>query len=64
MKEFLEALQILMKYQENPPHGPYAWFSDHIRVDNVDTEAMSPEDAARLKELGWWNIDGGSWATA
>lgn len=56
MKELVEALQILMKYD---PDGSVGGANhDIIYLSYVDPEKVSAEDAKRLEELGCHIQDG------
>jgi hypothetical protein len=50
MKDLIEALQIFLKYGD--PYCPTHCEHDVLTVV-IEQEKVSPEDAARLKELGF-----------
>ncbi len=59
MKDIHEGLGILLKYK---PDGSCDAEHDEIFAEGPEPEAMAPEDAARLDDLGWrWDGSLGSW---
>lgn len=59
MKRILEGLTILAKYE---PDGQACAEHDELFACGVGPEAMSEEDRAALKRLGWrWDGDLPSW---
>lgn len=60
MKELVEALQIMMKYDPNGSVGG----ADHdvIYLSYVNADKISPEDTKRLEELGCHLEDTDLWA--
>lgn len=60
MKRIYDGLTILLKYD---PEGDCAAEHDVLYAGGGDPKEMSPEDLAKLDELGWhWDEDLDSWA--
>ncbi len=60
MKKVAEGLQILLKY--DPDGGCCAEHDEFYAGNDCPPEKMTPEDVARLDELGWlWDADLPSW---
>jgi hypothetical protein len=59
MNDVIEGLQILQKYFDDP--NGYNTAAEHDQIFVYPTnKPVSPEDVARLRELGWFQPDAGS----
>jgi len=62
MKNLIEALNIFLKYADKytPTHCEH----DVMLVVGITEDQVSPEDKARLDELGFfWNTEHDSWSS-
>jgi len=51
MEDLIKALQIFLKYGN--PYAPTHCEHDVLYICNIDHDAVTPEDEATLKELGF-----------
>lgn len=62
MKKLIEALQILVKYKDEP--YPTHCEHDVLMIMGITQEEVSEDDKAKLIELGFhWNNEHGCWAS-
>lgn len=57
--KFAEGVAIIAKYLDPEEYGVRA---EHDQLWFGGDEEVSAEDAARLKELGWFRSDEGGWS--
>jgi hypothetical protein len=57
-RELAEALAIFDRYMPEGEYGEFHAEHDQIWAGPNDYEAVSPEDIARLEELGWYPDEG------
>lgn len=62
MKDLIEALTLLQKYQKDT-HNPTHCEHDQLTVVGIDNAAMTAEDKLRLKDLGFWPDDEGCYSS-
>lgn len=63
MRNLIAALEIFVKYQDRP--WPTMCGHDVLYITGITKDEVSPEDQARLQELGflWFESDGGVWGS-
>ena len=62
MKDLIEALQIFLKYKDE--RWPTNCSHDLLAIMSVTKDEVSPEDQARLEELGFfWDEGDGYWGS-
>ena len=54
MKDLIEALTILQKYLKEDNHNPTHCSAKQLTIMDVEPSKVSPEDLARLDELGFF----------
>lgn len=59
MKDLIEALTILARYQDADTYSPTHCEHDVLSVVGIKKGAVSSEDATRLDALGFFWADGG-----
>lgn len=64
MKDLIESLTILAKYQGEDIFSPTHCEHDVMLVVGVEEGVVSEEDRARLKDLGWvWHSEYDAWGS-